>query len=358
MYESAVFRFYALSHGIEGRRAVYCSADTFLHFYVEGDGMTLQLMKVCFIGIMEVIAIGIIGALIIGGVKRSDEFMGVMSNLFVKITLPCLVFSNMATRFDTGGLPYWWLFPLLGIALFAAGGLLGYCYSRIDRSVQYPGVFSASITFHNSILLPLAFAPVLFEGEQLSMFLNLLFLYNILTIPSFFTFGMWMVHTSTKRRFRPLDVFNPPNVATVLGLIFVFAGWNRFLPGRLIDQLTLFGSLSSPLSILIVGGTIVAGFSSVSLGDLKTPLKIMILKSFVLPILAAIVVYLTRPSEYIALFIVLGSVMPVGSIIAVIIPPEKDVRNMVAGGILLSNLASIVVVPVFFSFFGLLYGWG
>lgn len=49
--------------------------------------------------------------------------------------------------------------------------------------------------------------------------------------------------------------------------------------------------------------------------------------------------------------------MPVGSIIAVMIPPDVGIQKMVAGGILLTNLASIPAVPVIMSLYGMLYGW-
>ena len=317
--------------------------------------MIPDLLITCFLGIMEVLIIGIIGALIIN--VTSSDSMGILSKLFVRITLPCLVFYNMATNFSTGGVPLWWVFPLLGIALFLAGGLLAFGYLKLDRSVKLKGIFTASVTFHNSIMLPLAFAPVLFSSDRLPTFLNLLFLYNILTIPAFFSVGVWMIHYSVNRKFRISDLFTPPIVATVLGLLFAVTGWNLYLPVRVMSQLKIFGSLSTPLSILIVGGVIVESISKFSIDDWKEPVKIAALKSFVLPVLAAFFVFAVRPPEYIALFIILGSVMPVGSTIAVVIPREADIQKTVAGGILLTYLASIPAVPVFMSIFGVMYGW-
>ena len=319
--------------------------------------MFFNLMVTSFHGIIEVLVIGILGSLIIGGLKPSLNYMQILSNLLIRITLPCLIFSNMVNHFRPGEIMFWWAFPLLGIAMFMAGGLLAFGYVHIDRSLKYPGVFTASITFHNSILLPLAFAPVLFGPGKLEVFLNLLFLYNILAIPAFFTAGVWLINSSAGKRIRIGDFFTPPNIATILGLLFVFSGWNVYLPGWIIRPLTTFGSLTSPLSVLIVGGIIVSSLPKTSVKDWKEPLKIMTLKSIVLPVLACLLVYFVKPTEYIALFIIMGSVMPVGSVIAIVCPPQEEIQKIVAGGILLSSLASILTVPVFMGVYGEFYGW-
>jgi len=318
--------------------------------------MMINLMVSCFYGIMEVIIIGIAGALIINGLRSSPDNMKILNTLFLRITLPCLVFANMATNFSIEGVASWWVFPLLGIIMFFFGGLIAFGYITLDRSVKNRGIFTASVAFHNSILLPLALAPVLFSSDKLTVFLNYLFLYNIFTIPSFFTIGVWMIYSSTNTKFRVRNLFTPPNIATVLGLLFAVTGWHVFVPSRVMTQLHTLGSLSTPLSVLIVGGAIVSSLSKVNLEDWKEPLKIMMLKSVVFPVLAALFVFFVRPSEFIALFIIIGSVMPMGLTIAIVLPPDESFQKIVAGGLLLTMLISILTIPVFMGIYGVLYG--
>jgi len=318
--------------------------------------MFFSLLLTSFHSIFEVLFIGILGTIIISGFRPSQEYMQILSNLFLRITLPCLVFSNMVS-FRTIEIAYWWIFPLLGVILFLAGGLAGYGYSIIDRTVKYRGIFTSSIAFHNSILLPLAFAPVLFGPEKLQKFLNLLFLYNLLTIPAFFTFGVWLINSSAGIKIRARNFFTPPNLAVLLGLLFAITGWNATIPEWLLRPLMRFGSLSSPLSMLIVGGIILSSLAKTSFEDWREPVKITLLKSIVFPSCATLFVYLARPSAYTALFIIMGSVMPVGSVMAIVCPPQKEIQKTVAGGILLTSLASILAVPVFMGIYAALYGW-
>ncbi|MCD6308362.1 MAG: hypothetical protein J7M24_05125, partial [Candidatus Latescibacteria bacterium] len=120
--------------------------------------------------------------------------------------------------------------------------------------------------------------------------------------------------------------------------------------------LRMFGSLSSPLSILIVGGVLISGFRGFSPTELRAPLKVVLLKSLVMPCAAVVFVYLVRPPETLSLFILLGASMPVGSTIAAVIPREDDIQSLAAGAIVFTYLASIFAVPLCISLWGALYG--
>ena len=122
------------------------------------------------------------------------------------------------------------------------------------------------------------------------------------------------------------------------------------------NPLEMFGSLTTALSIIIVGGIILASIPQAGGDEWIEPVKIMILKSIVLPALVCFLVCMFRPPEYIALFLVLGSAMPVGSTLAVICPSQKSMQKMVAGGILLSSITSIVAVSVCISIYNMVYG--
>ena len=118
----------------------------------------------------------------------------------------------------------------------------------------------------------------------------------------------------------------------------------------------LFITSTTPLSIIIVGGIILASIPQASGKEWVDPVKIMFLKSIVLPALVCFMVCMFRPPEYVALFLVLGSAMPVGSTLAVICPSQKSIQKMVAGGILLSSITSIVAVSVCINIYNMVYG--
>ena len=319
--------------------------------------MFFELLLTSFAGILKVFFIGILGAAVLGGIRIKQSFLDALSTLFVRITLPCLIFTNMVKQFRPEEVDRWWVFPLLGIGLFLAGGLLAYGYLFIDTTVKYKGIFTSSVAFHNSIILPLAIAPVLFSPGRLERFLSLLFLYNLLAVPAFFTVGVWLVNASSGMKRSLAHVINPPNIATIGGLLFACCGLHMYLPNWLMNPLEMFGSLTTPLSMIIVGGIILVSIPNARGKEWAEPVKIMFLKSILLPGIVCLFVCTFKPPEYIGLFLILGSAMPVGSTLAVICPSQKSMQKMVAGGILLSSIASIVAMPVFIGVYGMVYQW-
>jgi hypothetical protein len=319
------------------------------------ESLFFKLMFISFHGIMEVLIIGILGYVIIAGMKADDVYMDFLSKLLVRITLPCLVFSNFAANFEPGKIELWWIFPLLAVSINVAGTFLGSVYVRIDRAVKNRGEFTALVAFQNGVFLPLAFGQILFGPDKLPHFLNLIFLYNLLQIPTFFTLAVWLVNASAGIRQRIISIINPPNIATVTGLIFALTSWKSYVPGWVIRPMSTIGSMSATLATLYIGGIIVTNLLKAKPEAWAEPVKATVMKCLVFPVLASLIVYMFHPPEYIALFIIMQSVMPSALMIALITPPDEMKLKLVAGGILLTSLVSIITIPFFMGIYGALY---
>ncbi|MHB9028276.1 MAG: AEC family transporter, partial [Candidatus Latescibacterota bacterium] len=126
-------------------------------------------------------------------------------------------------------------------------------------------------------------------------------------------------------------------------------------PEWILRPMSAFGSLTTPLSTLLVGGIIVTNLPKARPEDWSETVKVTVLKCLVFPILSVLFVWFIRPPEWVALFIILESVMPSAMLIAMIASPEESKQRIVAGGILLTSLVSIVSVPIFMGIFGALY---
>jgi len=312
-------------------------------------------MFVSFHGIMEVLIIGIGGYIIIAGLRPQFNAMDFLTRMLIRFTLPALVFSNLAKKFDPGNTEYWWIFPLLAVAGNVVGALFAWAYVSADRSIKNRGEFMALVSLQNAIFLPLAMAPVLFGPDRLPTFLNLIFLYNFLSVPAFFTLGIWLVNTHKGYLERLKSIINPPNVATVLGLLFALTGWGAALPEWVMRPMATFGSLTAPLSTLLVGGIIITNLPKSGAGEWMEPIKATVLKCLIFPILNCIFVVITRPPEWIALFIILESVMPSAMLIPLVAKQVEDKQRMIAAGILLTSLVSIITIPLFMGVYGVLY---
>ena len=318
--------------------------------------MFLKLMLVSFHGITEVFLLGIICYIIVAGIKQSSSFLDFLKKMVIRISLPCLVFSNMITKFNPAEIEYWWIFPLLAVAINAGGALLAGGYVLIDRTVKCRGEFMALVAFQNGIFLPLAFAPILFGPDKLPVFLNLLFLFNLLNIPIFFTMAVWMVNSTAGIGFRLKDAFSSPIIATLLSFVLVLTKWSIYVPEFVLRPLETLGSLSTPLSMLFVGGIIVINLPKARPGDWLEPIKIAGLKCFIFPLLVSLLVFVIRPPMHVALFMVLQSVMPSASLTALIAPNNSHSQKTIAGAIVLTSIISIITIPLFMGIYGMFYG--
>ncbi|MFC1693155.1 AEC family transporter [Candidatus Latescibacterota bacterium] len=318
--------------------------------------MFFKLMFISFRGISSVFLFGVAGYLIIAGCKPDPRFMDFIAKLLKRVALPCLMFSTMVTRFRIEDVELWWIYPLVAVAINLSGVILAYGYMGIDRSVTFRGEFKVLVAFQNGIFLPLAFAPALFDPQTLPYFLTLLFLFNLLSIPTFFILAVWMVNASEGIRFRIRDFFSPPVAATVLGFIIAAAGWGSLMPEFLMKPMASIGSLATPLSMLLVGGIIVINLPKAKPGDWREPVKISFLKCFIFPLLACVFVYIVRPPEYLGLLIILESAMPSAMLIALIASDDPGKQRVIAGAILLTSLICILTIPFFMGIYGALYG--
>ncbi|MFC1651200.1 AEC family transporter [Candidatus Latescibacterota bacterium] len=318
--------------------------------------MFFRLMFASFHGIIEVFLIGIVGYIIVAGLTPGASFLDYLTKIVIRISMPCLIVSNMIKKFNPGEIEYWWIFPLLAVGINISGALLARAYLVFDKSVNFRGEFMALVAFQNGIFLPLAFGPVLFEPDKLPTFLNLLFLYNILSIPLFFTMAIWMINTSSGAGFKLKDAFSPPITATVLSCILVFTGWSVFVPEWVLRPLESLGSLTGPLSMLFIGGIIVTNLPKAKPKDWLEPVKVTGLKCFVFPLTVSLIVFIFRPPEFVALFMIMQSVMPSALLIALVTPNDSISQKSIAGAILISSLTSILTIPLFMGIYGALYG--
>jgi malate permease and related proteins len=315
-----------------------------------------KMMLLSFRGISVVFITGIGGYLIISGLKPNRQYMDFISKLIIRIALPCLMFYTLATKFTIEDVEFWWVYPLMAVAINLAGASLAYAYMFFDNTVKRRGEFGVLVAFQNGVFLPLAFAPVFFDSGTLPYFLNILFLYNLLSVPTFFTLAVWMVNRSGGINIRLRDFINPPIVATVLGLIFAIFGWGAYVPEIVIKPIAAMGTLATPLSMFFVGGVIVTNIPKAKAVDWRDSVKITLLKSLAFPLLVCLVVLIVRPPEYVGLLLILESVMPSALMIALIAPDDGVSHKIIAGALLLTYLISIITIPLFMGVYGALYG--
>ncbi len=180
-----------------------------------------------------------------------------LSRFLVDLVYPCYVIVQFIRTVDTAALRGGWIIPLLGFLVILIGTGVG---ALAAPAIREPGrrrtaIFLVAIA--NWIYLPLPIAEGLFGAEGVRTIL----LMNVGAQAALWTIGVGLLNPGLSLRESTRHVLtNPGIVATVLGLVLVVflpnlgsgTGWTALFRPAL-DAADLLGSLTIPLSLLIVG---------------------------------------------------------------------------------------------------------
>jgi predicted permease len=325
--------------------------------------------------------IGVLFALLGGGfVARrrgavTDQTARQLSRLVVDWALPALAFTQLLRTVDAAALREGWVLPLASLVIFAVAELSGLLtmplFSRPGLSRTY--VFVAATP--NWVFLPLLIAEALFG----SVGVRTVFLYNAGAL-----LALWTLGVATLRARRP-DwallrelVANPGLIATALGVLVALTapavrallitplsrleGGVSLLVATGLSALSLFGSVTVPLSIFVTGALLGALELSALRPD-RALLGVLVTRLVIAPGLTAGVFYLASsaglaftPSS--ALIGLLITSMPVAISCGLFAERFDGDVPLAARSVFYSTLAAVVTVPLSFPLFEALAGSG
>jgi len=314
--------------------------------------MFLESAKITFEGVLPSFALGAIGFFLLKRNIIGEEGLDALGRLAIDVTLPLLIFYRLVTGFDFRAFPRWWALPLLSIAVTFAGFLAGLIFVGFVRGEVKKAQFLSLVTFQNSGYLPLVIAASLLAGPQLTVMLIYLFLFLMGFNLLLFSFGVWCLTHKSGGTLEVKRFFNPPVVATLIGLACVLAGVGRFIPGPVNKALGMAGDCTMPLAMFVVGGNIAA----IKLMKVdKGAISLMVLaKLILLPALGLGLVYLFKLSGPLGLLLVLQLAMPPANNLSVLVRQHRQEDQLVSQGIFFGHVAGLVTIPVFLSLYFML----
>ncbi|MFA5062853.1 MAG: AEC family transporter [Candidatus Omnitrophota bacterium] len=307
--------------------------------------MPLEHFKVTGIAVFQIFLLAIIGYLLVKRKFLSEQGIDSISNLVMDITLPILIFCQLIKDFSFTAYSNWWVFPLISIAVTAIGLLAGFLFSFLIKGEQHKLQFISLVGFQNSGYLPIALAAALLSGSELSA----MFIYLFLFLAGFnlvmFSVGVHILNFHKERKFNWSNLLSMPVMATLVSLIVIALGWNKFVPDAVIKPLRMLGDSTLPLAMLVVGGNL----AELNLRDIdkKTMSFLILSKMILLPALGVAVVSIFGIPKLIALLIIIQLAMPSAVTLSVILRNYKKEDLLASQGILLTHIASVITIPLF-----------
>lgn len=289
----------------------------------------------------------VVSALLVRRGVFTDSHIRALTAVVVNLALPCLIFGSIIQDFDVATYPDWWKYPLVGAALTFGG--LGLARLVFWRDTEHGMTLSALASFQNAGYLILPIGEALFP-EQFTQFSVILFLMLLSYMPLLWSVAKLMISHTRGSRLSPGQMFTTPFYSAALALALVFTGLDRYLPGIALGSVQLVGESCVPLATVVLGMTM--GALKVSrLPAAWDTIRVIALKLVLIPALMFLALkytgFSTSPLE--SAFWILEASSPPATALALQAIHYGGDEQLVCGVLLITYLAALVAIPVFFS---------
>jgi len=311
--------------------------------------MFFDAISITASAVIQILILGIIGYFLKKRNILTSLGLDMLSRLVIDITLPLLIFAQLVREFDFRQYPDWWIFPLLSIAITVLGLATGFIFTGFIHGQQRKMQFLNLVAFQNSGYLPLAMIATLLPAQQVgSMFIYLfLFLigFNLIMWP----LAAYTLAFSKDTKFQVRNLLNPPVIAAIFGLVFVFFDVQALVPDLVLKPMRMIGDCTLPLAMFVVGADLAQ--IKVEHFDKKAMAWLTIAKLLVMPLLGLVVVLELNLPPLVGLLILLELAVPPATSLSVIIRHYKKEDLLISQGIFFGHVVSLITIPVFLSIY-------
>ncbi|MEN6460002.1 MAG: AEC family transporter [Syntrophomonas sp.] len=259
-----------------------------------------------------------------------------MTNFLMKVSIPCLLITSVGTSaIDGGG----------GNLLYCGAIFVGYyivllpimrIYCKTTKlskakaavttlMVAFPNIAFFGFPMMNAVLGPSSVA----YGAVMSAIFTCIF----------FTYGLSLFQQSFDRK----TLINPINIATLI-MIILFAT-NVHLPEKLFTVLTQFGSLTTPLALLVIGGNI-ANSDLKKVLTTKSLYGITFTRLILIPVLFMACIWPLQMPDTLRMALLIGISCPEGALTALIAHQTNSEPEFAAQSLVQCVAFSVVTMPL------------
>ena len=311
--------------------------------------MFFESFKITGLAVTQTLLLAALGFFLIKKNILGHEGLDALSRMVIEVTLPLMIFCQLIKDFSFALYPNWWVFPLISIAVTIAGLAVGFAFMGFIRGSQHKLQFLSLVAFQNSGYLTLALIAAFLPADKLGSMFIYLFLFLLGFNLVMFSLGVYILSFTKEKKFEWASLFNPPVIATLISMVIIFLGLNKFVPDALIKPLRMLGDCTVPLAMLVVGGNL--ALIRLGLIDKKAMALTILSKLIILPVLGLWLVLKLRLPELIGLLILLQLAVPSATNLSVIIRHYKKEDLLISQGVFLTHVASLITLPLFLSLY-------
>ena len=265
-----------------------------------------------------------------------------LTNILLKITLPCLVVSSfifdLSDELKDNIIRCFIYSPLvLIISIVISYILLIPIKGEKKIIIQFANVFSNC----GFIGFPIVFSIYGNEGVIYASIFNLFFTAFL------WTYGVILFNGKMKREDIKKVLLNPAIVAVFIGLIIMIFGFD--IPSVLSSTLDLVGNMTSPLSMIIVG-VILGNAKIISYLKDKTIYYSAFLKLIIMPCILILISKLLKDTSLVIKTLIIVTAMPAGAMTSILAESFDKESEYSAVIVFITTLFSVITFPILLNF--------
>jgi len=294
---------------------------------------------------MEILLIVAVG----WGVRRLNLINGnairVISQCTVGVFLPSLIFRNIVSEYSFFLLDYWWVYPLLGIAVSGFGALVGQGLVRAAGITSGKQYVVSMLAFQNCGYLPLVLAQRLCSPALAAALMTAIFLFIQGFNLVFWTIGVGYLNRGS---IKPLD-----RLVTVMPLVALLAAGlvrlghaEQAIPVAVLRSSALLGACTIPLALFTLGAAMTR-CGEACRRNIRWLWWAGALKMLGMPACGMVLVSCIPLPPVMAALLLIELAMPAAVNLSVVAQANDDEAGILHQGVLRMHIIGIFTIPLF-----------
>lgn len=272
----------------------------------------------------------------------NDEVNAGLTNILVKVTLPCTVLTSLRRPFSKDLLVEGCIVLAVSFCIFLFGGLVALLLAKLlHAKPDEKNIWIFSLIFANVGYMGFPVTQAVF-GENSLFYTSMANIsFNLLA----FTLGIELFRKKGKEKAQLKAVLiNPAIIATAVGIVFFVTSAWFLVPDPVCDGIAMLGGMTSPLSMLVVGGILAKG-------DIRQVFKgykmyvLIFVRLLALPVLSFFVLRPFIKNPMMLGVLVLLVAMPIASLTAIYAEQYKGNSILASKLVFVSTLLCIFTLP-------------
>ncbi len=271
-----------------------------------------------------------------------------MSSMLIKVTLPAMILSSMPDNSSNPVISSTGYILLISFGVYAVSLALAFIVSFILHTPRTEkGVIRFIVIFSNVGFMGYPVLEAVFGRSALFYAA----IYNIPFNLLVFTLGISLLIKGKSDKFNInwKDFINAPSIAAIIGLLIMLTGIR--LPGVIKDPLELLGEVTTPLSMIIIGGLL----ANISPSAIFTNWRIYAVSLFRLILIPLAVLFTLRlfiRNDPLLLGVpVIIAAMPAAANTALLAEEYDANPEFASQSVFVTTLLSVFTIPLIASFF-------